>query len=429
MRRIGIKAILLSAALAVTSVLTSGCAGKERKELPVVKLSVWWSDEEDRELINRTIKAFQEEHADEAVFEIAVSKENILTVRETVLNNVNAAADIFVFADDQFEALRQAGALLEISENVDDIIAANGGKDNGACRAAMYDDRLYAYPLAAGNGYFLYYNSAYFSAEDIQNLDRMLEISAENGKKLTIDYSSGWYIYSFFQGAGLELKLSADGIANECNWNAVDAQYAGVDVAEAMLQIALHDGFVSCDDQGFLDGVRNGNIIAGVNGPWNAEAVKQAWGDDFATAKLPCYTIAGDQVQMSSFSGYKLLGVNPNSENSYWAMKLAERLSDEEMQLGRFASIGECPSNVNAALSEEVLASPVIAALSEQSQYAHAQHIADTYWHPTYIYGITIAGGNPDHQDLQTLLDNMTNEITARPDEAGDRNEENDETD
>lgn len=424
MRRMGMKAILLSAVLAATSVLTTGCAGKGQKELPVVKLSVWWSDEEDRGLINRAIEAFQEEYAEEAVFEVTVSKESILTVRETVLNNLNAAADIFMFADDQLEVLRQAGALLEISENVGDVIAANGGKDNGACRAAMYDGRLYAYPIAAGNGYFLYYNSAYFSAEDIREVDRMLEIAAENGKKCTIDYSSGWYIYSFFQGAGLELKLSGDGVSNECNWNAADTRYTGVDVAEAMLRIAMHDGFVSCDDQGFLDGVRNGSIIAGVNGPWNAEAVKQAWGDHFAAAKLPCYTIAGDQVQMSSFSGYKLLGVNPNSENSSWAMKLAERLSDEEMQLGRFEMTGECPSNVNAAMSGEVLSSPVIAALSEQSRYAYAQHIASTYWQPTYIFGITIAGGNPDHQDLQTLLDNMTNEITARPDGADDTNED-----
>lgn len=426
MRRWRIKAILLSAVLTVTSVWTAGCAGKKQEELPVIKLSVWWSDEEDRALINRTIEAFQEQYADEAVFEIAVSKENILTVKETVLNNLNAAADIFMFADDQFEALRQAGALLEIDENVDDIIAANGGEDNGACRAAMYDGRLYAYPLAAGNGYFLYYNSLYFTKEDIEQMDRMLEIAAENGKKITMDYSSGWYIYSFFQGAGLELKLDGDGAANECNWNAVDTRYTGVDVAEAMLAIAQHDGFVSCDDQGFLDGVRNGSVIAGVNGPWNAEAVRQAWGDHFAAAKLPCYTIAGDSVQMSSFSGYKLLGINPCTENRYWAMRLAERLSDEEMQLGRFESIGECPSNRNAASSAEIQSSPVIAALSEQSGFAHAQHIADTYWNPTYIYGITIAGGNPDHQDLQSLLDNMTAGITARPDGSDEDENETD---
>lgn len=412
MRRINIRTVLLAAVFAVTSVWGAGCAGKESGELPLVKLSVWWSDEEDRELIDSRIQAFQKEYAEEAVFEITVSKENVLNVRETVLNNTSAAADVYMFADDQFETLRQGGALLEISENAQAVIDANGGTQNGACQAAMYDGRLYAYPLAAGNGYFLYYNKAYFTQEDIKSFDRLLEVAAENGKKMTMDFSSGWYIYSFFAGAGLELKLSADGVTNECNWNAVDTKYTGVDIAEAMLAIAKHDGFISLDDQSFLNGVRNGTIIAGINGPWNAETVKAAWGEDFGAAKLPCYTLAGESVQMGSFSGYKLLGVNPYSEHTDWAMKLAECLSDEEMQLGRFASIGECPSNVSAASSSEVQSSPVIAALSEQSQFAQAQHIADAYWNPSYIFGITIAGGNPDQQDLQTLLDNMVFEIT-----------------
>lgn len=412
MRRINIRTVLLAAVFAVTSVWGAGCAGKESGELPLVKLSVWWSDEEDRELIDSRIQAFQKEYAEEAVFEITVSKENVLNVRETVLNNTSAAADVYMFADDQFETLRQGGALLEISENAQAVIDANGGTQNGACQAAMYDGRLYAYPLAAGNGYFLYYNKAYFTQEDIKSFDRLLEVAAENGKKMTMDFSSGWYIYSFFAGAGLELKLSADGVTNECNWNAVDTKYTGVDIAEAMLAIAKHDGFISLDDQSFLNGVRNGTIIAGINGPWNAETVKAAWGEDFGAAKLPCYTLAGESVQMGSFSGYKLLGVNPYSEHTDWAMKLAECLSDEEMQLGRFASIGECPSNVSAASSPEVQSSPVIAALSEQSQFAQAQHIADAYWNPSYIFGITIAGGNPDQQDLQTLLDNMVFEIT-----------------
>lgn len=407
------KIVVTAAVLTMALLNVAGCSDRKKDSLPVVKLSVWWSDEEDRELINDIIEEFESEHAQEALFEITVSKENIQNAKETVLSNPAAAADIYTFADDQFEALRQAGALLEITENADHVLAVNGGVNNGACRSAMHNGKLYAYPLTAGNGYFLYYNSEYFEKEDIESFDRILEICAENEKKMTMDYSSGWYIYSFFKGAGLELGLNADGVSNYCNWNATDTQYTGVDVAEAMLAIAEHDGFISCDDSGFLNGVRNGTIIAGINGAWNAESVKKAWGDHFAAAKLPCYTLKGDRVQMCSFSGYKMLGINPNSENRYWAMKLAERLTDKDTQIRRFEVIGECPSNVNAASSALVQASPAIAALSEQSEYAYAQRIAGSYWHPSYIFGITMAGGNSDQQDLQTLLDNMTGEITG----------------
>ena len=413
MRHTYIKIITVTAALSAALFGMTGCSNWKQTALPDVKLSIWWGDENDRDLIENIIEDFKAEYADEAHFEIIVSKENVQTSKETVLSNLSNAADIYMFADDQFDSLRQAGALLEITENADQVINANGGADNGACRAAMYDGSLYAYPLTAGNGYFLYYNSAYFEEEDIKSLDRILEIAAENKKKMTIDYSSGWYIYSFFKGAGLDLSLTADGLSNDCNWNATDTPYKGVDVAEAMLKIAEHDGFLSCDDTGFLKGVENGTIIAGINGAWNAQAVKNAWGENFSAAKLPCYTLAGDSVQMCSFSGYKLLGVNPNSENSQWAMKLAQRLSDEDSQLKRFELVGECPSNIKAASSTLVQASPVIAALAQQSEYAYVQRIADSYWHPSYIFGITMAGGNSDDQDLQTLLDNMTMEITG----------------
>ena len=416
-RPMTVKILLTAFCLAATSFCFTGCSKTQPQQLKTVKLSVWWSDEGDRDLLNQTIEEFKKEYASEAVFEITISTESVLTSRDTILANPQAAADVYMFADDQFEALRQENVLLEITENVDEVIAANGGVDNGACKAAMHDGKLYGYPVTAGNGYFLYYNSAYLTKEDIKDLDRILEVSAKNGKKTTIDYSSCWYMYSFFRGAGLELGLNDDGVTNYCNWNATDTHYKGVDVAEAMLKIASNDGFVHCDDDGFLKGVKDGSIIAGINGAWNAETVKEAWGENFAAAKLPCYTVAGDSVQMYSFLGYKLLGVNPYSENSYYAMKLAEYLSSEETQIKRFEIVGECPSNVKAAASPAVQASPVIAALAEQSQYADTQRIANTFWNPAYIYGITLAGKNADNQDLQVLLNIMVDGITAQPTE------------
>lgn len=402
-------AVLLTAALT----LIAGCSA--HSSIPTVKLSVWWSDENDRDLINAEIEKFKEKYSDEAQLEITISTENVMTVRNTVLARPQSAADVYMFADDQFDDLCRAGALHDITENADDIIAANGGADNGVCRAVTYDGKLYGYPITTGNGYFLYYNSSYFTEDDIKSLDRILEISAENGKKTAIDYSSGWYIYSFFRGAGLDLGINDDGITNHCNWNSTDGKYKGTDVAEAMLAIAGHNGFANLDDKGFLSGVKDGTVIAGINGAWNAEAVKEAWGDNFAAAKLPNFTIAGDSVQMWSFSGYKLLGVNAYTENPDWAMKLAEFLSSEEIQIKRFEIIGECPSNVNATKSPAVRSAPVITALSEQARFADSQRIANTYWNPSYIFGITIAGGNPDNKDPQALLDTLVSGITALP--------------
>ncbi len=138
---IGAAAVLLTAALT----LASGCSAHD--SIPTVKLSVWWSDENDRELINAEIEKFKEKYSDEAQLEITISTENVMTVRNTVLARPQSAADVYMFADDQFDDLCRAGALHNITENTDDIIAANGGADNGVCRAVTYDGRLYGYPI------------------------------------------------------------------------------------------------------------------------------------------------------------------------------------------------------------------------------------------------------------------------------------------
>ena len=117
---------------------------------------------------------------------------------------------------------------------------------------------------------------------------------------------------------------------------ATDGKIRGTDVARAMVNIAAHPGFLSTDDAGFVDGVRNDSIIAGVNGVWNAVTVEEAWGSGFGAAKLPSYTCRGMQVQMASFSGCKLIGVNAYSRNPQWAARLAEWITNEENQRLRF---------------------------------------------------------------------------------------------
>lgn len=403
----------LALAAGVVLCIPVGCGKKNADELPVVKLSVW-SDERGSELLDEIIDDFKAEYASQAQFDITVSNESEMTCKETVLENPQEAADIYTFADDQLEELWRAGALLEITDEAADIIAENGGESSGACLSAMREGKLVAYPETAGNGYFLYYNSSYFTDEDIKSLDKILEIAASSGKKAAMDFSSGWYIYSFFKGAGLELGCNEDGVTNHCNWNAVDTDITGEQVAQAMLDIAGHDGFINCTDSFFVSGVQDGSIIAGINGAWNAVYVEEAFGDNYAAAKLPTYTVGGRQVQMCSFAGYKLVGVNAYTQNPQWAMRLARRITNEHNQIRRFEVTGECPSNINAAKSEEIQSSPAVSALAEQSAYGYTQSVADTFWDPVSIFGITIAGGNADNLPLQKLLDDMVDGITSK---------------
>lgn len=402
-----------AAALAVSAMAFSGCG----KALPEVTLSVW-CPRESVEAVEDMITEFTGLHSGEAVFHITVSEEEELSCKETVLADPAGAADIYAFADDQFLELYNAGALLEVTLDADTIIAENGGADNGAIRSATVDGKLYAYPVTASNGYFLYYNSAYLSEEDVKSLDRILQVAEENGKKFAMDFTSGWYIYSFFKGAGLDVSLNEDGLTNSCNWNSSDGKYKGTDVAEAMLRIAESGGFLSCGDEEFTNGAADGTVIAGVNGTWNAVKIQEAYGENYAAAKLPEYTVAGDSVQMCSFAGYKLMGVNSATEQPEWSMRLAQWITNEENQTTLFRLKGEGPSNVKAAASEEVRAAKAIAALGEQSAYGYLQNVGSSYWTPTYVFGTTMAAGNPDGAELQALLDEMVRGITSPPENA-----------
>ncbi len=319
-------------------------------------------------------------------------------------------ADVFTFADDQLNALAAAGALDPI-ENAAEIRDRNL---SSAAQAATVNNQLYAYPLTADNGYFLYYNKEYITEEQAKTLDGILEAAAASGKLFTMDWSSAWYVYSFFGNTGLQVGLNDDGITNYCTWNQTDGNIRGIDVAQAMLRIAGNAGFASHTDEEFLDGVRNGSVIAGVSGVWNSVAIKEVWGENTGAAKLPTYSCNGSQVQMASFSGCKLIGVNAYSEHPEWASKLAEWITNEENQRLRFEMRGQGPSNIAVADSEEIEQSPEIAALLEQSEFSQLQRIGGKFWDPVSKFSESMAAGNPSNQDLQEQLDEMAEGVSAR---------------
>ncbi len=424
-----ISTFLITALLAAS---LSGCAGTDREskmtdadvegqnhgentdeaealaETGDVELTVWGA-EEDEALLIRIIEDFQQEYRGQADFHITFTPQSESNCKDVLMGDLEAGADVFAFADDQLNTLVAAGALEPI-ENAERIKAENLP---GAVEAASVGSTLYAYPLTADNGYFLYYNKQFFNQEDLKTFDRMLQVAEENGKKITMDWSSAWYVYSFFGNTGLEVGLNSDGITNFCTWNQTEGDIKGEDVANAMLTIAGSPAFLNTVEEGFLEGVLDGSVIAGVSGVWNAVAMEEAWGADYGAARLPTYTCAGKQIQMASFSGYKLIGVNAYSEHHTWAVRLAEWISNEKNQQLRFEMRGQGPANTKAAASADVQNSPAITALLEQSEFSCLQRIGGNFWDPVSAFALNMAAGNPEEKGLQEQLDSMVEGITA----------------
>lgn len=424
--RINKKLLSLFLAGTMTAAVFCSCAGKENSQTDnsdtaealtnaadvsdsgVVSLNVW-CEESGIDTMNKMIESFKQKYAGEAEFDFKVTVNSDSATRDNVLADIHNAGDVFTLPDDQLTALVAAGAL-EPVPNAEEISAMNVTE---AVEAAKINGILYAYPMTADNGYFLYYDKRYISENDARTLDGILRAAEKCGKKFTMEWTSGWYMYAFFGNSGLEFGLNNDGVTNYCNWNSTEGDIKGVDVAQALLDISASPAFELRVDSDFPSGVRDGTIAAGVSGVWNAIEVKNAWGDDYGAAKLPTYTCKGKQIQMSSFTGYKMVGVNYYSEHKDWACKFAEWITNEENQTLRFVERNQGPSNIKAAASDEVMKVPAIQAVIAQSEFGKLQRVGNKFWDPFAAFGETMAQGNPSGLELQEIMDTLVNEITA----------------
>lgn len=418
-------AVLLSA---VTVICAAGCGAQNEKkettetggkatENPIdnliaategaVDLTLWCAEtEEYQNVMAELVEEFKQTYPD-VEFHITVGAESEANCKDDVLADVEKAADVFVFADDQLIDLVNAGALQKLETTYTyDPKTANAQK---TVDAASIDGTMYAYPLTASNGYFLFYDSNYLSEEDVASWDNLLAAAEKQGKTVGMEVSGAWYLYSFFAGAGLDMYGNDDG-TNTCNWNAQDTKYAGKDVASAITEICKNKAMVNCVNEDAQSFALKGEMIADVNGTWATTGFMEAYGDGYAATKLPTFTVNGEQVQMGSFAGYKFVGVNSYSKNIGWATLLAEFITSEESQLKIGVATGEGPSNINAAESEEIAGLPALAALAEQANYADLQRVGNAYWDPAATLGQALVEGK--YEDVQKLLDEAVEGIT-----------------
>ena len=365
-----------------------------------------WGAEEDQTMLREMADAFIAENADKGNITINIGACSEADAKEEVLKDPTAGADVYAFADDQLNELVAAGALQEVTLNADDVKSRNL---EGSVEAASLDGKLYAYPMTADNGYFLYYDKSVISEEDAQTVDGILAAAAEAGRTFDMTLNDGWYIYSFFAGAGLEATLADDGVNTVCNWN----EEPGADVAQAVMDIAANSAFVSAPDADIVSGIKSGTVCAAVSGTWNAKVAQETWGDNYAATKLPTYTLDGEQVQMGSFAGYKLVGVNPHSQNVGVAMMLADYITNEANQQKRFEDRQLGPSNINVNASEAVQAAPAIAALAAQSEFSDLQRVGANYWDPAASLGQILQSGDTQGKTTQQLVDDAVAGITA----------------
>ena len=392
-----------------------------------VTLTVWGS-QEDQDMLKEMCAAFAAANPDkEYKFLFGVQGEG--DAADKVLNDVTSGPDVFSFASDQINKLIAGGALARVGGDFETFVKENNSATSvdAATVTVGGEDQLFAYPMTEDNTLFLYYDKSVISDENVETLGDLLDAAQAAGRKVHFKLNDdGWYLSSFFfayPDLGYQVTYNDAMVEQSVTVNYNNAQ--GLAVMKALVQYVNHPALViQTDDSKLIAGFTpdaNGNVeaAAGVSGTWNAQSIQGLLGDNMGVAKLPTVEIGGEERQLTTYMGCKLIGVNGYSQNKGEAHKLAMWLTNEQNQLKRFETRGFGPSNKNVAASEAVANNSVIAAVMEQAKYSRAQKsVPGNYWTPmgaliTPFIERKEAGTLLDYTEaeLQELLDALVAQI------------------
>jgi arabinogalactan oligomer/maltooligosaccharide transport system substrate-binding protein len=329
-----------------------------------------------------------------------------------LMNDPEAAADVFGFVSDNASKLYPGGYVAPVRTQYAKSIEESNLE--GALSVAKSDDQLVAFPETGDNGYFIYYNKSLINEEEIKSLEGIMKVCNEKNKKFVMSIGNGYYGCVIPLTAGGTYELGPEG-NQVLNYNKDEV----VKVAKAFSDLLAEDSHFSSDDTDKVlsSQLKSGNAVAGVSGTWKLKAIKDALGENFACAKLPTIKVDGEDKDMISMFGYKLLGVNKNSKYPYTSQALAYYLSSEQCQKERMEQLGWGPSITSLVESDAVKNDECLKAVYAQQEHSVPQiGLAGSFWDPTGAFGKYVVDKKEDRSEagISKAYDNMVDNITAQ---------------
>ncbi|MBE7078213.1 MAG: extracellular solute-binding protein, partial [Clostridiales bacterium] len=317
-----------------------------------------------------------------------------------VLKDVENAADVYSCSNDQLPKLINGDALTKIAgERLQRVTEANSeGSMEAATIETDGEKGVYGMPYT-DNTFFLYYDKSVLSETDVKSFDGILS-KCNATKQFAFPMADGWYTTSFYFGKGLGYEVTYDENLAETTIACDFGNDTGKAVTKAMWEYVKDSRFKGdVNDSKIIAGFNDKTIVAAVSGIWNKTAIQGYLGDNFAAAKLPTYTLNkgeanAEQVQLTAFAGYKLMGVNNYSKNKTDALDFAEFYTNKENQIKHFEERGFVPTDEDARADEKVQADVCAKAITEQLKYSKTQKgVPSTLWVPMEGLGSAMITG------------------------------------
>lgn len=373
-----------------------GCKGETVTD--TIKLTVWVS-EADKPFAESVVNDFKAKNPDKN-YQIVIDIQGENEAATRVLNDVENAADVYSCVNDQMSKLINGDALARIAgDRLTRVTAANSkGSMESVTATVGGEEGVYGMPYT-DNTFFLYYDKSALTESDVKSFDGILA-KCSTGKQFAFPMTDGWYTTSFYFGKGLGYSVEYDNNLAETKIECDFDNETGVAVTQSMWNY-VQDNRLKADanDSKITAGFQDGSLIAAVSGIWNREAIKAALGDNFMATKLPTYTYNKGkadeaQVQLVSFAGYKLMGVNNYSKYKTDAMDFAEFYTNKENQIKHFEARGFVPTDVNARADKKVQSDICAKAITMQLEHAKTQKsVPSTLWVPMQGLGSAMVTG------------------------------------
>lgn len=367
----------------------TGCGGGGSES---IRLMVWSPSEDQSkdsgEWLQKCCESFAAQHPEwDLTFVYGVADE--ATAANTVAQDPEASADVFLFANDNLTVLTDAKALAKLGGKYADKVASFTSET--LLNSVTLDGYLYGVPFTT-NTWYMYYDKRVFTEEDIQSLDTMLEKGV-----VSFPFTNSWYLPAFYFANGC--TLFGDGTQEE-----LGADFGGDNAAEVtdyLIDLIANPHFVVDADGSGMAGLRDGSINAMFTGSWDSSSIREILGENMGVAALPSYTLNGESRQMYSYAGSKAVGVNAHSENMVAAVELAVFLGSAEAQQLHYDLRSVIPSNTELMDDPAIAADPVVIAQNDTfDRTSKLQPFVSKMancWTPVENMGKAIRNGSTTH--------------------------------
>ncbi len=330
-----------------------------------------------------------------------------------LLKDVDAGADVFMFASDQLLEMVDAGAIAQLGGEAEKMVKEE--ITDSVQATVMVGDETYAIPYTH-NTFFMYYDKTIMSEDDVTSLEKiMAKETADNVYNYYFESAGGWKLGAYYYGAGLNVfGPEGNDLSVGCDWNSE----TGVAVTNYLIDLinnpkCAYDGEIAVSEL-----IADHRLGVWFDGAWNFPTYSEALGDDLGMAILPTFNPDGNDYQLKSFYSSKAIGVNAHSKNMAAAVAFATFLGNEENQILRYEKSAQVPANVAAASIDAVTSDPMSAVIAKEASEASVMQPTHTtfstrYWTYANTIPTEIRSGELNKGNVQEKLDTFVASMTA----------------